>query len=836
MKNNRKIYTGRIIQYDGSVGVIEYEKGTINFTRDNIINNEYPCRNDIVKFSIKFTDPLINILSIEEPELVAYNIQLVRYGNFRTKDINILSLGHKNIQIGVIKWYNSEICEGIIINLFYEEFYWKDNTYLSHNAKPGDIVIFKAIDTQEKKEIEICRHPQLLEDWEYVKNIKDELCDIIISPKSNPFTKDLYDTEKIAQYNIKIETTNKILNRLNLKSFKNEKLLTDIILYNASHSDCMKLPINEYRSIYHSKNGFHELCQSVYEIIKNYRNPNGAKQLFEFVFKLKLIPSDYLYSEEAKKVLKIYIDSCLKVSEGPFGKICNHFIIPIENYKKVCQIIKLLKKDSELYIYFINSITNLLDFKSLALLIITDDTPIAWSQDVQNKLYRGFMNTIGIHEISSFSNDQNLENYRAPKYGVNLQYKFFYRYSTDYNITIPKKFSNVSFFDVLRIILNLNDNNDDKKAHYLKIIFLYSNHTSQQMIIKDSLFNDYMLPSIWDSIPVMKALKDLNVEFYWQLFNSYYATLSIFQKLYLWLYDLNNIYNYHELIEASYILSTEERKKLNKKIIESAKEERYLSFLEKVRPCEVEWQENDEIIYICKHKNIYYLDSKIIIFINKETSLPSFPWESAREEWNWLTNEYLNRKKIKDLRIFTKKGIITRIEGLENIEERIIIADIQHNGTETYKTKINKNQINRIIHNVSARNKCIDFISRQESQFNVLDIQELISNQLGEIKRDISFMFIIPNERFAYIIWESVEYDKSKATYIFRANLDSALSHAKKIKIFIESNLYIRSRLHSSSSNDDIKTELNFYARINHDSERYEIWEERMKECLPFLK
>jgi hypothetical protein len=58
-----------------------------------------------------------------------------------------------------------------------------------------------------------------------------------------------------------------------------------------------------------------------------------------------------------------------------------------------------------------------------------------------------------------------------------------------------------------------------------------------------------------------------------------------------------------------------------------------------------------------------------------------------------------------------------------------------------------------------------------------------------------------------------------------------------KIKDFVENNIRTRSRLNSAESDYiEIKKELQYFCRINHDSVEYQVWEIRMKEVMPFLK
>ena len=98
-------------------------------------------------------------------------------------------------------------------------------------------------------------------------------------------------------------------------------------------------------------------------------------------------------------------------------------------------------------------------------------------------------------------------------------------------------------------------------------------------------------------------------------------------------------------------------------------------------------------------------------------------------------------------------------------------------------------------------------------------------------------MYCIPdNDKYVYLIWESVEFEKSKATHIFKCNFMDVDNYVNLIKDFLETTIYSRTTLNSSEKEDvKIKNRLNYFGRINHDSKDYSVWEMRIKELLPFL-
>ena len=181
---------------------------------------------------------------------------------------------------------------------------------------------------------------------------------------------------------------------------------------------------------------------------------------------------------------------------------------------------------------------------------------------------------------------------------------------------------------------------------------------------------------------------------------------------------------------------------------------------------------------------------------------------------------------------------IIEIIGLENIEVQIVMAEVRKKGIAERKTSISSTQLTKIIHNVSARNQCVNFLASQNSQYNAIDIQELVTDAYGSSLRDVSFLFPIPDRNGnVYLVWESVEFEKSKATHIFKCEENILEDSETKIKNFIEDNIRIRSRLNSVESEDiEMQKELRYFCRVNHDTVDYQVWEDRMKEVLPFLK
>jgi hypothetical protein len=315
--------------------------------------------------------------------------------------------------------------------------------------------------------------------------------------------------------------------------------------------------------------------------------------------------------------------------------------------------------------------------------------------------------------------------------------------------------------------------------------------------------------------------------------------ISKIDLLHLWLKGINPHYNYLEFVQVAWQLSNDERKLFNKRVKEYAKNKQLQHFIDQIPKAELLDENNDFKIYKCKWRNLHYKNGYIQLFLDKYTATEDYLWESARKEWNLLTREYFNNRRMEDIMVkVDKHNCIIEIKGLDDIEAKIVMAEIRKNGTSERRTEISSSQITKIIHNVAARNQCIDFLSKQNSQYNAIDIQEFVTEQYGTIRRDISFLFPIPDgQGNVYLIWESAEFEKSKATHIFKCREDVISEMEERIKNFIESNYRTRSRLNSVETEDrEAKQELQYYGRVNHDSAEYKVWEDRMKSEMFFLK
>ncbi|MDR2126273.1 MAG: hypothetical protein LBP63_05535, partial [Prevotellaceae bacterium] len=319
-----------------------------------------------------------------------------------------------------------------------------------------------------------------------------------------------------------------------------------------------------------------------------------------------------------------------------------------------------------------------------------------------------------------------------------------------------------------------------------------------------------------------------------------YIEIPKIVKLLLWLDGINSHYDYLEFVQVAIYLSNEERKLFNERVKEYAKDERLKQFIEQIPKATVISDDKDKITYRCKWRNLYFKKGSISVFLDKVTATDDYEWDFAREEFNLLSQEYFSNRRIEDIIVTVRKSDnkIVDIKGLDKIEERIILAEIYKHGLTDRRIDRSDSQLTKLIHNVAARNSCIQFLSEQKSQYNAIDIKEIVSEQYGFLRRDISFLFPIPDGHGnVYLVWESAEFEKSKATHIFKCCEEDVENMEKEIKKYIENNIHIRSYLNSSEYKcQKKKRELQYFTRINHDTVEYTVWEDRMKEVMPFLK
>lgn len=318
-----------------------------------------------------------------------------------------------------------------------------------------------------------------------------------------------------------------------------------------------------------------------------------------------------------------------------------------------------------------------------------------------------------------------------------------------------------------------------------------------------------------------------------------YSNLNIGFKLSLWIWDIYGSLDYLEFSKHFHALDPEGKILFNKKVKEHAINEQIRSFINQI-PNAILLLSNLNINqYKCKWRNIYFKQQKIQIFLSQNLSTNDYSCSFSRDELNLLTQEYFTNRRLDDIIVTVNhNNCIECIEGLDSIEKQINLVEVKKNDSIASRKKVSNEQVIRLIHNVGERNKCIRFLNEQNPRYNVVLIQELVTKEDGGLRKDASFLYCLPdNTDNIYMIWESAEFEKSKATHIFKCKTFEVENSIDIIKAFLESTIHSRTMLNSPNSYDiGQKSELNYFGRVIHDSKEYGIWEQRMKNTLPFLK
>ena len=197
----------------------------------------------------------------------------MEYGNFRERLNNYLRLGSDEVKYGLVKWFDTNKGFGVIIDSSNAEYFWRDSSYMSWEVNTGDPIIFTTEYNHGKYRIKKCRFPQLLEDWNFFKNLSDSEVQFIIKTycKVDPYSIGSRSMgNRDIKYNLKTNACDKILRKQNAHLFKDVELLSDLILYAASHHSWLHITINSFKHLY-TEEGFRNLSYSLFDIIKNYK-------------------------------------------------------------------------------------------------------------------------------------------------------------------------------------------------------------------------------------------------------------------------------------------------------------------------------------------------------------------------------------------------------------------------------------------------------------------------------------------------------------------------------------------------------------------------------------
>jgi len=421
-----------------------------------------------------------------------------------------------------------------------------------------------------------------------------------------------------------------------------------------------------------------------------------------------------------------------------------------------------------------------------------------------------------------------------------------------YSIYEPKDYKTeltaIKEFEVLNKIFDFHFEDLFHRIYLLFVGQLIKNITYSYVEFSDKIHFAQEITHETRSEYLVEYLGILGVKNKNSLFLDYlsmnYDKIHPSQKLRLWLYDIFGEFNYELFYPYFFILSNAEKKILKKKGQIVMKDMVWNDILHSREP----WIfvsdtiENNQTykIYHATWKSIWFDEKTISFCIDDKPSfsLP-FSWEMSEDKFNLIIGS-LSGKKIKPLTIHIVDNQISEIDGLQEIEEAIWKILIKHElakNSECQHTYLkNISDISKLPENIIAKNKCVELLSHYQSNDIPIVLVVRMSAKLKEIEQSLLSCIQINKYEFA-VVWESLEYEKSKRTHIFKCDLKEIEEFISYIKAYIMSELHLRRRLNSDDVMDnDFRIKLKYLTGINHDNANFEIWKTRFFQLFPELK
>lgn len=312
---------------------------------------------------------------------------------------------------------------------------------------------------------------------------------------------------------------------------------------------------------------------------------------------------------------------------------------------------------------------------------------------------------------------------------------------------------------------------------------------------------------------------------------------STYTKMKLWLHDLYEIFDYNNYGFYYFRLNKYEKKRYNQKARELMKEEVKKMMIAQRIPWQYQYTDEKNINhYTATWRSIWFLDKKIKFCIKEidDENIFSVPyeWEYSKEEFNFLYG-YLSKKRIEEVIVQEKEGVILKVKGLDILEEyiykAIIEKEVKEKGLENF---VKKEGENKIPPSLIIRNQCINYLNDlQDAGISPIVIYEISRDYTtGNIYTDTSLLFSITRNEYVFIIWESLEFNKAKATHIFKVEKEIYGEYFENISNFIQNNLKVRSKLNSNDFEE--KEKLKYLCRIDHDNFDFKKWENQLLNIL----
>jgi uncharacterized protein YlbG (UPF0298 family) len=434
---------------------------------------------------------------------------------------------------------------------------------------------------------------------------------------------------------------------------------------------------------------------------------------------------------------------------------------------------------------------------------------------------------------------------------VNSLYKAAYKKSRVYQTFVPSSYynkfknfvllyiqnidlddflsRNISKLDVITKIVELSKyiKNFDKQyifAKYAKSIaenitteITYLSNNDEEKLINSIILINSMDPNICSDF----------ISNHIQNFNTYI-------KMKLWLVDLYDVFDYNNYGFYFFRLNKYEKKLYSQKAKALMKKEIQEIMIAERIPWEYQYTSKEGVNYYNASWRSIWFNNGGIKFCKAKVDgenifSHSYKWDYAEEKFNFLYG-YLSRKKIQDVIVEEQSEVIKTVKGLDILEEVIYKASLEKEIKENNRSAVIKDGEHvRFPPSLIIKNECINFLNEKQdvgkNPIRVLEISRY-DNDNDNISVDISLLFTITRNNSVFVVWESLEFEKSKATHIFKMLVDEYEFVLNDIVKFLEENIRVRSIL--NSANFDIKGKLKYLGKVNHDNFDFGKWQRQL--------
>jgi len=786
-------FEGYIENFNGVFGFISFEKG-VAFFHKSFLKPEFLDKIAKNKKVIFTAQP-----SLKKPD--SWEVASFKSILEETKPKKNFYSDFSKLEIGEVDWFNNLKGFGVLKNAKGSFFVHKNKLLNVGSLSKNDICLFKAVFSDNKG-------------------------------RYNAHNVQLVNRLDLA--NIYLQIINKIDN--------NEKYQQVTRIYD-------KLDTNQHADFIQQAYQIADE-QRKYVLLANYSIPVPEMELIQKWYNEKMVNFNF---EIIKNLSKSY--------QNKFIEFFYEQVQTVDSEEKYQQVTRIYDKlDTNQHADFIQQAYQIADEKyKLLLLSFIADSLITFPDQLEkwltassfllikpkkNKYYNIPLLVLVNKDINYVINETKVFDNRLLE---NLAY--YHRYGLEYIIRSLREFTFTGFklikfedeleketdeFRKIQIVTNIRELSNYSPLSYQDDFF-----KKYATIFINSIKNqfDYFLKNENELIDRLIAINTIHKEVCGDFISSHSIYFSTYVKMKLWVYDVYDVFDYNNYGFYYFRLNKYEKKRYNQKARELMKEDVKNMMIAQRIPWEYKYTDEQGINhYSASWRSLWFLDAGIKVCIKKVEDenifSPTYRWEYSEEKFNFLFG-YLSKKRIEDLDIEEKDGNILKIKGLERLEETIYKVNLEKNIAEKGLEKVAKEEgENKIPPSLIIKNQCVNYLNNlQDVDKNPTRILEISKDYMsGNIHTDTSLLFSITKGENIFIVWESLEFNKSKATHVFKIKLDEYSESLEKISEFLEKNLKVRSKLNSDSF--DEKEKLKYLCRIDHDNFDFKKWEVQLLNIL----